>query len=266
MLTRLFRQRRRIAALGLGALAASLIAIGLAPFTLMAGAAGVVLASIIVLLVPHRRQWVEALAIGLVPAALMGPPVTVMPIAIAAWAVLAHYFIHGRWSDRLPLKLRMHSHRQASADGTLARLWAVLIPGEGHPDDHWTGTLIDYDGDPDDPMTVYLRFRTSDGLHEEMTMTILDQDAPHYCRYHIERAEDGLSDDAVTEIRLSTDVDGQCRIDSSLTQDELTPRLALAHWLDDSFGDEWDSFAATISARRDWSMTGLRRQQAAASL
>jgi len=263
MLKRLYRQRRRIILLGAGALMAALVMEGLTPVTLMAGAGGVVLAAVLVGLVPHRRHWAESLALGAIPAALMTlPPMqmppALLPIAVSAWAVLAHYLIHGRWSDVGRLRLRVQSRRQACVTGTPAQIWPVLIPGEGHPDDHWTGTLTDYDSDPDDAMTVYLRFRGSNGLHDEMTMTILDQDAPHHCRYHLERAEGALNDDAVMEIRLTQEEDGQCRIDSQLTQDDLAPRLALAHWLDDSFGDEWDSFAATLTARRDWSLSGLR--------
>jgi hypothetical protein len=263
MLTRLFRQRRRIVVLVLGAMLCGALAFGIGVAPLICGGLGLAVACTLIMLAPNRRSWIEALGIGLVLAALMNLPASSFPLAIVASAALAHLAIHGRWSDRTTLRLGLISHRVARVTATPAHVWAALIPGEGHPDDHWSGTLLDFDHDPDDPFTTYLRYRAPDGLHEEMTITFLDHDGPRHCRYVIERFDEGFAEAGIMEITITEPEPGKCQIDSNLAFDALPARIALGRWLDDTFGDEWDSFAATVSARHDWSIHGLRRPKQA---
>lgn len=261
MFSRLFRQRRRMVVLVLGAMLAGALGQGIGPFVLWFGVAGLALAGSIILIAPHRRAWIEALGIGLVLATLPGLDAGVLPLAVIASAALTHLAVHGRWSDATPLRLGLVSHRISRVRATPAQVWAALIPGESHPDDHWTGTLVDYDHDPDDPYTTYLRYRTPDGLHEGVTITFLDHVPLQTCRYVIERFDEGFAQAGDLTLRLGQPDPDHCDIDSTLLFASLMPRVALGRWLDDTFGDEWDSFAAKVSARRDWSIHGLPSRQ-----
>ncbi len=259
MLTRLFRQRRRIIVLVLATMVAGALKFGVGTVPLLCGIAGLVAACCVVMLVPNRRRWIESLGIGLVFACLWNPPAIAFWVFAMICAVGVHVLIHGQWSDRTPLRLALTSHRVSQVAASPAMVWATLVPGESHPDDHWTGTLTDFDHDPDDPLTTYLRYSAPDGLFEDVTVTFLDHSPLRQCRYVIERSEDHLAAAGIMLIDIVEPVANQCQITSHLTYAELPPRIALGRWLDDTFGDEWDSFAATISARRDWSIYGLHR-------
>lgn len=265
MLTRLFRQRRRIAVMLIAAMLAGAVTSGGGREPLLFALAGLALASLILLLAPNRRRWIEALGIGLLPASLLNLPPVGFILATVAMASLAHLVVHSRWSDRTGLRLGLISHRVSRVAASPAQVWTALIPGEGHPDDHWSGTLTDYDHDPDDPLTTYLRFRTPDGLHEEVTVTFLTHIPQQSCRYIIERAGEGLAEAGTMIIDIAAIGPRHSQITSRLQFDALPPRVAFGRWLDDTFGDEWDSFAATVSARRDWSIHGLQRAKLAAA-
>lgn len=265
MLIRLFRQRRRIIVLVLGAMLCGALALGVGLGSLICGIIALSAACILIMLAPNRRTWIEALGIGLVFAALMNLPASSFPLATVACAALAHLAIHGRWSDRTAVRLGLISRRTARVGATPAHVWAALIPGEGHPDDHWSGTLLDFDHDPDDPFTTYLRYRARDGLHEDVTITFLEHDGPSHCRYVIERFEEGFAEAGIMAITITEPEPNLCQIDSRLTFEALPARVALGRWLDDTFGDEWDSFAAKVSARHDWSIHGLGRPKVAAA-
>ncbi len=241
----------------LGGMLAGSLKLGVGTGALWCGLTGMGLACVLVTLAPNRRSWIEALGIGLTLAALPPLPDGSYPLASMSFAALIYLAIHGRWSDRTALRLGLVSHRISRVYASPIRVWTALIPGEGHPDDHWTGTLVDYDHDPDDFYTTYLRYRTPDGLHEDVTVTFLDHDAPNACRYVIERFEEGFAEAGILSIAIREAEPGLCLIDSKLSFDALPPRMALGRWLDDTFGDEWDSFAAAVSARRDWSIHGL---------
>jgi hypothetical protein len=259
MYIRLFRQRRRIVILVLSAMLAGALQFGAGTPPLLCGLVGLTLACLVIMLAPNRRRWIEALGIGLILAVPMALPPIASGMAAIACATLAHLAIHSRWTDRTPLHLALVSHRISRVRASPAQVWAALIPGEGHPDDHWTGTLADYDHDPDDPFTTYLRYRTADGLFDDVTISFLDHGPLTHCRYVIERFEDGFAEAGTMMIDITEPEPGECRIASRLSYDALPPRVALGRWLDDTFGDEWDSFAAMVSARRDWSLHGLRR-------
>ena len=260
MYTRLFRQRRRITILILGgAMLAGALEFGAGPRPLLCGLGGFAMACVVLMFVPNRRRWIEALGIGVVCAVALHLPFGGFGMTAIASATLAHLLIHSRWTDRSPLRLALVSQRVSRVAASPAQVWAALVPGEGHPDDHWTGTLADYDHDPDDPLTTYLRYRRADGLFDDVTVTFLDHSPLTHCRYVIERFEDDFAEAGVMLIDIAEPTLHDCRISSRLSYDALPLRVALGRWLDDTFGDEWDSFAAMVSARHDWSIHGLRQ-------
>lgn len=260
MFTRLFRQRRRIIVLVLCAMLAGALHYGAGRMPLVWGLAACLAACLVITLAPNRRRWIEALGIGLVIAAASSPHVITFPVAVIGSATLAYLAIHSPWTDRFLLRFGLTSQRISRVRASPAQVWAALIPGESHPDDHWTGTLADFDHDPDDPLTTYLRYRTPDGLHEDVTVTFLDHSPLCRCRYVIERFEEGFAEAGTMLIEIAETVPDECQITSRLSYDALPLRVALGRWLDDTFGDEWDSFAAMVCARRDWSIHGLRRR------
>jgi hypothetical protein len=259
MFSRLFRQRRRIVVLVLCSMLAGAFVFGAGQGPMLCGLSGLAIAGVIIALAPNRRRWIEALGIGLMIAAAFEQPDLAFGVAAIASAALAHLLIHSRWTDRSPLRFGLVSHRVSRVAASPAQVWAALVPGEGHPDDHWTGTLADYDHDPDDALTTYLRYRTADGLYDDVTVTFLDHSPLTHCRYIIERFEEGFAEAGIMLIEIAEPAPQECRITSQLRYDALPLRIALGRWLDDTFGDEWDSFAALVSARHDWSIHGLRR-------
>ena len=263
MYTRLFRQRRRITILILGAMLAGALEFGAGPRPLLCGLGGFAMACVVLMFVPNRRRWIEALGIGMVIAAAMNLPNMAFGAAARACGMLAHLLIHSRWTDHSPLRLGLVSRRVSRVRASPAQVWAALIPGGGHPDDHWTGTLADFDHDPVDPLTTYLRYRTADGLNDDVTLTFLDHSPLIHCRYLIERLEGSFSESGLMQLDITEPVLHECRITSRLSYDALPFRVALGRWLDDTFGDEGDSFAAMVSARHDWSIHGLRRGKVA---
>ena len=79
----------------------------------------------------------------------------------------------------------------------------------------------------------------------------------------IDPGVDDPATDGMMLIDITEPVLHECRITSRLSFDALPLWVALGRWLDDTFGDEWDSFAAMVSARRDWSIHGLQRPKTA---
>lgn len=251
------RQRRRIGlsvpAVGLAVLWQWDLPLAALAAMLVAGAASLS----VVLLVPALRRAVESAALGLLATCLLPVPgLLILPFWVLM-SGMAYYALYGRWADRGTLRLGLQSHRRALCPLPPPQVWAALIPGESHPDDHWSGRLVDFDHDPDDDQTVYLRFDAGDALPEEQTLTFLHRDAPRACSYLLERDVEGNFEEIRMSFALTMTPDGRTLIATTMSNDALPPRIAFACWFDDTFGDELDSFAATLSARRVWSLRGL---------
>lgn len=247
MMSALLRQRRRLAVF----VVCVLLALALLEVPVPPVGAGFALAAaaVAVMLLPAHRRWIEATGLGLVLAAL--PPLAPdlrLPLALAT-IVLVHGLLYGPIPDRIGLCLGLDRRRRSRVSRGVVEVWNALIPGECHPEDHWTGTLADFDHDPDDPETVYLRYRTPEGGTDEATLTFIAREPYRHCRYLLERTEGGRQEEAVVTFDFVALTPGTCRIESRLQQNALPLGTALSRWFDDAFADELASFTATLHAR-----------------
>lgn len=258
MLSRLYRQRRRILLCVLCFMLAAGLLFGPGLRSLGAGLAGAAFSAALIVLLPQHRRLSESAGLGLVAAALLPVLPVLLPVFWIAGTGLVYALLYSDWADRTPLRLSLDSTRTSQVGLPCARTWAALIPGEAHPDDHWTGTLIDFDRDPDDADTLYLRFRGTGGLHDEVTLTFLERVRPYRCRYHLEHDDSRGADDRMMTLSLSPTSPTTCRIESRMVQEAMPIRLAIGRWFDDAYGDELDSFAALVNMRRDWSLRGFK--------
>lgn len=267
MLSRLYRQRRRLIVVALSAmLAVALVPVpGPGPLPLGLIAAG--LAAAVILSAPDLRRWSECAGLAAVLAgaliALTALPALVMLPATAALAYGLHAGLYGPLTARLPLRFAVFSARQHQVTRPAPAVWTALIPGASHPDDHWSRTLVDFDHDPDDPDTLYLRHRLAGGLMLDQSITFLERDDGASCRYYQETHDEAGHEDAIVSYTLTEVGLDACNIDSHMSQEDLTLGRALSRWFDDWLGDELDSFAALVEARRDWSISGVPRIGAA---
>lgn len=224
------------------------------------GAAMLAVSMLVVLFAPRQRHFIESLAFGLPFAAAL--PVShdlFFGVALLSTVIFQRFFADNSLSG-LPFRVRLASARSARIAAPASEIWARLVPGDSHPDDHWTGTLIDFDTDAEDPDSLNLRYRTADALFDEVTVTFLIRDHPKHCRYYIERSEGNLIEESVMDIRLTEIEPGLTLIRSELRHEPLPIRAAMTRWLDDCFGDEWDSFAATLGNSADWSLHRMTRE------
>lgn len=247
MVSPLLRQRRRLAvfavcvtlALGLIQVPSPLVTTGLA----------LAIAAAVMVLLPSQRRWVEATGLGLVLAALPPlPPEFRIPLALACIA-LVHGLLYGPTPDWMGLRLGLDRSRQSRIARSVIETWTALIPGECHPEDHWTGTLADFDHDPDDPETLYLRYRLPGGELEEATLSFIAREPYRHCRYLFERSETGRPEEAIVTLNFIALTPAVCRIESRLQQEALPVGTALGRWFDDAFADELSSFASTMHNR-----------------
>jgi hypothetical protein len=249
MLSRLIRQRRRILAFTVCVLLALALRHGPGLAPVVAGGGAMLFAMIVIALLPSQRRWIEASAIGLVIAAPL--PLSdqlAVPAALVAM-VLVHALLYGQLSRSMGLRLGLDRTRKSRVSKSAADVWKALIPGECHPEDHWTGTLVDFDKDPDDPDTLYLRYQGAGGLHDEVTLTFVERVPHRHCRYFVERCDGTDAEEAIMTIALTDLSPGACRVQSRLQHETLPLRTALGRWFDDAFGDELDSLASTLHNR-----------------
>ena len=201
---------------------------------------------------PGRRQLVEASAAGLVlPAALpVGPEIYAALSALAA--ALTYHLVYGPPSQRSGLRITATASRVARAGLPADAVWLRLVPGSGHPDDFWTGTLLDFAADPDDAMTLYGRFASADGLFTEATFTFLAAEPPREARYQVEF--DGLpeNEEMTLRLRLTEEDRFSTLIESEAVRGNMTPARAVLLWFDDTMGDDWTGIAGLGSRRRHW--------------
>ncbi len=216
-----------------------LLAFGLIGAVLFAvGIAGI--GFLVLTYVPKYRSACESLAFGAFIAALIHVPAEAMTAATIGLSFLFHAAAYGQWSDRLGLSLTIKINDTRDVAGRAVDVWDYLVPAEGHPDDYWSETLIDFSRDPDDEETVYIRFRHLSGLVHEMTITFLERKAGRGCRYYVENDEmDGRGDMEVS-LRLEKLDTGGIRILSEIEQKNLPPRIAIARWFDDNFGRDFN--------------------------
>ena len=245
--------RRRASLLALGFLIAAVIRLGFTPWALLSIIPALVIAVLIFSRAPRLREFAESLGLGAILMSLTPAPDIGLLVLIPAGAYLGHLLLYGRWWDWTPLRVCVTSTRRARVPVPIEELWVALVPGEGTPDEYWTGTLIDFEVDPDDPMTRYLRHDRSAELPIEATVTFVEWVWQSSCRYIVEEVSEGPAGDA--EITLSFDAigDEDTVVESIFVQSGLTPRLALRRWLENRVGDEWDMVPARVKRSRAWS-------------
>lgn len=246
------RQRRRIYIFGVLIAGAAAIRIGPSFDMVFITFLAVAMALILLNLLPRARKLLETSAIGLLLAAPIPLPIALyLPFALVLAAV-AYHFLHGSWSKRTDLRFALASERTAMADLPIDALWERIVPGAGHPDDYWTGTLVDFDSDPDDALTLYLRFRGERDLFTEATVSFLELEAPRTCRFLIEPESENGGEEKTIILRLTEAGEFSTIIDSRVELAELPPNVAMQYWLDDTLGDEWDGLAYTSGRAQRW--------------
>ncbi|QQA41178.1 hypothetical protein [Pelagovum pacificum] len=258
---RLTGQTRRLTTVAVCAILATSLLVDAALAPLLAGLAAILFGSALLLLFPGRRQLLEVAGLGAVLTALMPVEPALLPGLFLFWGAVAHVLLYGKWSDLPFLRLKLETRAHSQVSEPMPLVWRWLVPGAGHPDDHWSGALMDFDSDDDDHETLYLRFRTPDGLFEEATLTFIEQDRPHHCRYMLERTTRfGLEETEVTH--HLTEVNGKTDVETRTVQADLPPRIAIARWFDDVRGERPDDGASVLEDRSSWSATGLGRIRA----
>ena len=261
LLERVYRQRRRIIFSVVCVMLATSMTIGAGPMSLAAGGIAAALCIHIILMFPNQRRLCESFALGLWFATLLPHPIESLPMLSVASAALFWTFLYGSWTERAGWRLAQSSHRKVKIDLPAKEVWNLLIPGESHPDDYWSGKLVDFDHDSEEQDTVYLRFDTNGAMPEEMTLTFLERDPGRFCRYYLER--DGISgfEDMTVSVSLTEPLPGSCLIETSMEQHGITVGNALLRWFDDTFGDELGAFAQTVGHRRKWALEGKDRSK-----
>lgn len=221
---------RRAAFVTVACILASSVALGGRPESLALGlgAAAVLLALSGVLRRLHLRP--ETLGLGGVLGAVVGAlaplPAEYLIPSMALGTIVAHGLLFGGWSERLGLRFDLKRRRSLTSPLSADRLWRGLVPGASHPDDHFSGRLIDFDRDRDDLDTLYLRMDAGDHRHHDMTVTILAQSHHRHCRYMIE-AEGG---DMLVDLVLAPAPGGRHKVDCQIVRHGLGLAEALDGW------------------------------------
>ena len=263
MLGRLLIQRRRVAVALLFTLLASL---ALWPSSLAAGStalAGTMATVIIIMAAPNRRRWVEAGAIGLFlsvwfPAALIAP---VFLFASALTYGLLYSPLLDRRGPRFTATGTVVSEVAQAIDDT----WAAIVPGEADPRVYWSGKLVDFSRDPDDPDLVYMRLRGEDGLLQDASAEFIDRVAPDLAYFAEEHGENEDGEMWLIRHRLRPLARTQTQIESHLVAEDQPLRIALGHWFDDPFRNHLAGFARVHSVSQTWRMIRPPRTKARAA-
>jgi len=251
---KLVRQKRRLIFSVVAVMLAASLIFGGGPQSLLAGAIAAALCVHIILLFPNQRRLCETTALGFWFAALLDLPIESLPVSTAAGAALFWTFLYGTWTERAGWHLASTSSSKAHIDLPADQVWSALIPGESHPDDYWSGTLVDFDHDSEDADTVYLRFDSKRAMPEEMTLTFLEREPNKFCRYYLER--DGLCgfEDMTVTVSMREPDEGSCDVETTIEQLGISVGNALLYWFDNSYGDELGAFAARVQRHRAWSI------------
>ncbi|SHI61791.1 hypothetical protein [Wenxinia saemankumensis] len=250
----LSRQKRRLLlAVGGTALIAAL-RLGPSALVVYAAILAYVGAVLVLRLLPARRRLIEVATLGSLATAPF-PVATELWIALSAlFATALWHLLYGSWGERARLRFTLVSVRRAVAPLPADAVWQRLVPGSSHPDDYWTGTLLDFDADPDDPLTLYARFTTPEGLFTEATFTFLAAAPPESAIFEIDSETVPDEEEVALALRLEEVDHFRTQIDSRMTRANLPLRLAASHWFDDALGDDWTGLAQTTARRRRWSV------------
>ncbi len=254
MTHQVLRQRRRIFVFAICAMLATSIHFGAGLHAIVAAIGAFAVALGLLVYRADQRHLVECLALALLIVAPVPVPAYAYPVAVSLVALGLARLIYGDGQKYLPIRLSLVSEHSAIVEGTRRSAWNALVPSASHPEDYWSGRLLDFNRDHLDPDTVYLSFLTPDDAVHEMTLSFLDNEAPAYCRFLLETERARVEDDILVTIRLTDMGDGTCLIESRLSQDDLPLGTALARWFDDDFGDELDGYAKTYRKRMSWNI------------
>ncbi|SLN53896.1 hypothetical protein [Roseisalinus antarcticus] len=263
LLERLLGQMRRLNVLAVCAILAASQVTETLPALLAAGLGALCFGALVLIAIPAWRQALEVAGIGAVLASVAPLPIDMLPGIWLGLSALSYVLLYGSWHNRPALRLNLETRRRISVPGSPAAVWRRVVPGASHPADHWSGKLIDFDADKDDLDTLYLRFRTADGLFEEASIAFLEKTKPLRCRYLIERANAAGTDEAEVTLTISQNPDdGGCTVETVMIQPELPPGIALARWFDE-VDAQADGTGALIHARRKLSLPMLSRRGSA---
>jgi len=256
----LCRHRRRFSILFTALVLAGAARFGLTPFLLVCLPLAALITWAIASRMPHHRDWIEALALSLLAFGALPFSHVGLIFVIPAGAFLAATVLQGRMWWQLPLRIGVLSSRRAQIPHTIEDLWRALVPGEGYPEEHWSGDLIDFASDPDDELTVYLRHHRPGEVPEETTVTFVEWVFERSCRYVIERSTAHGSDEAEVTVSFDPMGEAQTVVESLYDQRPLPLGVMLARWLDVAVGDEWDHLPGKVKRRRDWALVGSSAQ------
>ena len=259
MLLILARQRRRILLLVLCLIIAIIMRVGPTPLALLAIVPGIGLPALVIHQIPHRRKVIEAFALSILVFCSLPTPDIALIFTVPIGTFFTYHVIYGHWWDRTALRIGLVSARSARLPFAVEDAWATLVPGEGRPEEHWTGSLLDAVPDPDDRMTLYIRENRINALPTEATVTFVEWVFERSCRYIIERHRYDTDDEATVTLSFDAIGDNETIVESLFEQRPITPRLAIYRWLEDDMGDEWDHFPARVKKAREWQFVGLRR-------
>lgn len=260
MLTRVQRQKRRLAVLAFGGLLAVFAALGpalgIVAFVLVLGTGAAV-----IVYAPQHRSWLETVGLGLTVAVgvaqvLPFSTLLTVPVLGAGFIAATRYALYGPWAERVDLWLPLTVSQTRQVAQPPRAVWAAAAPGGGLPEEVFPGSVEEVFVDQDDPETVYLAHY--DG--REDTYTFLSRKAPDCARFMRTREDDPR--EALVELRISEFSLGHSYIVMTETYDHLRPAEWFGLFFDDALGDEMDSLAAWLEGRTDDSLFALEYKSA----
>lgn len=251
------KRARRLAVLAGAVALAGFLRLGPSVLVVFLVAVAYVAALAILHLAPAQRRLVEAAAVGLAAPALL-PVHDGLYLALALLCGgAAHHLVYGPPGRRGSLRFTATATRITRAGLPVEAVWAKLVPGSSHPDDYWSGTLVDYAADSDDPMTLYARFASDGGLFTEATFSFLEADPPCEARYQVEFDTLPEDEELVLHLRLTGEDRFSTLIESEAVRANLTLARAILLWFDDTMGDDWTGVVGPGGRHRTWQVDRL---------
>lgn len=254
MTFRVVDQKRRLFFFVVCAMLACSLLFGAGIHAVVAATGAFLIAVIIVIFRPAQRHLVECIGVAMLVASALPLPQLVFPAVASAIAIGLERLIYGPFGRLLPVRLGLSARCTLLMDGTRQEAWAALVPGASHPEDFWSGRLLDFDSDPIDPETLYLKFLARDRRVKQMTLSFLEREPPSHARFLLESADPHGDDDAEMLIRITKPDDGVCLIESRLSSLGMPVGAALARWFDNDFGDELVGYVKSRRPGKSWSL------------